>query len=153
MLRTVAAVGGCNGNLKRELPTTAALDSAAQPPPAKVARAGSSRTPPPQRHAQPFPPDRSTALFDWIGCDACGEAGQVAVVNFLGEEGVQLPQDEDGELELDPEALDDATLWKLDRFCQQQSRGMYAPAPPPAPPRRGPVVADRGYLDDDSEEE
>jgi hypothetical protein len=70
---------------------------------------------------------RSAALFDWIESEACGEEGQMQVLQHLQMWGVDLPTDADGDVELAPENLDAATLWKLDAFCQQQSGGQYAP--------------------------
>jgi hypothetical protein len=101
---------------------------------------------------QKFPQERETMLFDWLTSDTCGEKGQGEVVDFLQSLGVQLPQDADGEVELDPESLDTPTLWKLDRFCQQQSKGEYAPDAQSTQPR-GPVLAMSQYEEDDETDE
>lgn len=100
----------------------------------------------------PFPGARSMALFDWLASDPCGEKGQGEVVEFLQRIGVQLPQDDDGEVELDPDSLDAPTLWQLDAFCQVQSKGAYAPDGRGARPR-GPVLAAGPYEDEDTEED
>lgn len=101
---------------------------------------------------QKFPSDRKTKLFDWLASDSCGEKGQEEVADFLLSLGVQLPQDANGEMELDPDSLDAPTLWKLDKFCQEQSRGQYTPDVRSVQPR-GPVLARHQYEDDETEED
>ena len=82
--------------------------------------------PPPPRARGPFPEDRSQALFDYIG--EIDEAGQAAVLEFLQQQcQCELPVDEDGEVELDPDALSAEVLWKLDDHMRETSNGKYSP--------------------------
>jgi hypothetical protein len=82
----------------------------------------------------PFPEERSGALFEYIG--AIDEGQQAAVLEFLQHQcQVELPMDEDGEVELDPDALSADVLWKLDDHMQQLSGGRYKPGAAQADPK------------------
>lgn len=89
-----------------------------------AARAAPAPTPP--RARGPFPEDRSASLFEYIG--EIDEAAQAAVLEFLQHQcQVELPMDEDGEVELDPDALSAEVLWKLDDHMRGTSNGKYSP--------------------------
>ena len=82
--------------------------------------------PPPPQARGPFPQDRSDALFKQIrGSDG---AQQAAVLEFLEQQcQCELPMDENGEVELDADALSAEVLWELDDYVRDTSNGNYAP--------------------------
>lgn len=95
-------------------------------PAARAAPAAAAPAVQPPRNRGPFSEERSTALFEYIG--AVDETQQAAVLEFLQHQcQVELPMDEDGEVELDPDALSAEVLWKLDDHMRETSGGLYKP--------------------------
>lgn len=104
------------------------LQPSAQPnvwPPAGTARSLPSTQPAVPQSKGKFPEQRSSDLFEWIG--ESDDKAQDDVLTFLNSLGCNLQAGPDEEVELDPEALSDEVLWKLDAWCQKRSCGTYDP--------------------------
>jgi hypothetical protein len=99
-----------------------------------------------------FPEARSTALFEYIG--ASDESQQAAVLEFLQNTcQCELPMDEEGEVELDPDALSDDVLWKLDDHIKSTSGGRYNPDVLAAPVAEPVLSLAQAGLDEETDDE